>query len=312
MEKMVPRDIGRIQSPLVTQEARILPDQRVDALVVGRRRSEDIERCSERENERPARRDSVGDRHNASAGHQRKLGKPGGDRAPAPEEFHRAGVVEVLTGIGRVENNAASDEKLLGFVHLPREFEPFRGRRLKTPPLELVVREADLETVVSAVAKIRYEQAGKLGMNRHEYEPGAVLPAAVEMLPSGDARQLRDQLGRSLVESVEIQRTPKPSEEGEAQECTPLGARQSEDGREVTKEVGVLGPDVRLDGRAATKKLEPPRVDPMRDLATAAPRGLVDEPLRAVESLPIELRVEMLPEVALDRCQEVNHRRFTS
>jgi hypothetical protein len=40
----------------------------------------------------------------------------------------------------------------------------------------------------------------------------------------------------------------------------------------------------------------------MRDLAAATSRGLIDEPLRSVEPLPIELRIQMLPEVTLDRC----------
>jgi hypothetical protein len=45
-------------------------------------------------------------------------------------------------------------------------------------------------------------------------------------------------------------------------------------------------------------------------VACPTPHGLVDEPLGAVEPLPIELGAEIPPEVTLDRSDEVNHERF--
>jgi hypothetical protein len=200
---------------------------------------------------------------------------------------------------------------MLGCVHLPRKLEPFRDRRPETLLLELVVRDTHLETVVFSMAKIRLEQAGELAVDRQEDKPGPVSRASIEMLPPRDPRKSRHEFGRPFREIIETPGSPKPPQQAQADEFARRGGRQPEDRREVTKEIGVLGPNVPLNGRAAAKELEPPRVHAMRHLiACAAAHRLVDEPLRAVEPLPIALRSEMPPEVALDRSYEVHHGRF--
>jgi hypothetical protein len=108
--------------------------------------------------------------------------------------------------------------------------------------------------------------------------------------------------GRSLRERIEVQGSPKPSQQGEAQEFAPLGRRQSEGGRELIKEIGVCGPNARLYRRAAAKKFEPPRVHALRGLrASVATCRLADESLGAVEALSIAFRRQTPAQVALDR-----------
>src|SRR6266705_1349353 len=126
------------------------------------------------------------------------------------------------------------------------------------------------ETVVFSMAKIRLEQAGELAVDRQEDEPGPVSPASIEMLPSRDARKSRHELGRPVHEIIETPGSPKPAQQAQADEFARLGGRQPEDRREVTKEIGVLGPNVPLNGRAATKELEPPRAHAMRHLIASA------------------------------------------
>jgi len=151
-------------------------------------------------------------------------------------------MVEVLAGIGRVEHESALRKQLPGCVHLPRELEPFLDRRLQTLPLELVARDTDLKAVVSSMAKVRSEQTGELSVDWKENEPGAVLPASLEMIPSDDPRKFGHQLGRSLRDIIEVADSPEPSQQGEAEELAPLGGRQAEGRREATKELGFLGP----------------------------------------------------------------------
>lgn len=313
VSELPPLNIPRKSTPLVTKEARVLRDERGDALVVGRLRPEDVKRCFELQDEKPPRRKSVGHRHDVSSGLERELGEPGGELALPPEELHRTGIVEVVAGIGRVEDYSASGKKMFGCVHLPCELEPFRDRSPETLRLEIIVRETELEAVVSSMAKVRSEQAGELAVDRQEDEPRPVSPASIEMLPSRDARKSRHEFGRPLQEIMETPGSPLPSQQAQADEFAPLGGRQPEDRSEVAKKIAVLAPHVPLNGRPATKELEPPRVDAQRDLvALATPLRLVDEPLRAVEPLSIELGAEMLPDVAFDRFYEVYHGRFTS
>ena len=49
-------------------------------------------------------------------------------------------MIEVLEGVGKVEHDPAAFEKLLGGVHLPRQLELFRRRRVQAFLLELVAR----------------------------------------------------------------------------------------------------------------------------------------------------------------------------
>src|SRR6266705_6433226 len=193
---MAPVDIPRIAAPLGTQKVRVLPDERVDALVVARLRPKDVKGRAELQDEEPARRESIGDRHDVRSGLERELGEPSGDPALPPEELDRTGIVEVLAGIGHVEDYSASGKQMLGCVHLPRELEPFRDRRPETLVLELVVRDTDLETVVFSMAKIRLEQAGELTVDRQEDEPGPVSPASIEVFQTRGARKSRRELGR--------------------------------------------------------------------------------------------------------------------
>src|SRR5262249_29161265 len=159
----------------------------------------------------------------------------------------------------------------------------------------------DDEAVVSPIAKVRRQQHGELAVDRQEDHPRPVSPAAIEMLPSRYARQSRHELGRSLQEIIHAQVSPEPSEQTQADEYAPLGARQPEERREVIKKLGVPGPDVPLNSGAATKELEPPRVHVARHLVApgTSPR-VFDEPLRAVEPPSIALG-EMPSEVVLDR-----------
>jgi len=89
MQQMVPRDIPRIEAPLTAQEVRVLADERIDALFVGRIRPRGVKGCSELQDKRSARGKSMGERHHASAGLEGELGEPGGERALSAEELHR-------------------------------------------------------------------------------------------------------------------------------------------------------------------------------------------------------------------------------
>jgi hypothetical protein len=190
---------------------------------------------------------------------------------------------------------------MLGCVVLPRKLEPLRGLRPDTLRLEFLVCETELEAIVSSMAKVRLEQAGELSVDRQENNARPVSPASIEMFPSRDARKSRHEFGRPLQEIMETPGSPQPSQQAQADEFAPLGGRQPEDRSEVAKKIAILAPHVPLSGRPATKELEPPCVDAQRDLvAFATPLRLVDEPLRAVEPLSIELGAEMLPDVALD------------
>jgi hypothetical protein len=234
-------------------------------------------------------------------GLERELREPGSELALPPEKLHRTRIVEVLARIGRVEDDAAAAEQLLACVHLPRKLELFGDRRPQALLIEFVVRDSDFEAGVAMMAKIRLKQAGELGVDRHEDQPRPVLTASIEMLPSGRAGQPRHQLGRPFREIVEVPGSPDPPQQGEADELAPFVGGQVEGRREVTKEIAVLGPNVGLDRRLAAKKLEPSRVHSVRDLAAAASRGLLDEPLPAIEPPPVDLRAEMAPQVMLDR-----------
>src|SRR5208283_212137 len=100
-----------------------------------------------------------------------------------------------------------------GCMHLPRELESLRGWRLKTLRLELVVRKANLDAVVSSMAKVRLEKTGELAVDRQEDEPRPVLPATIEMLPSRYAREQRHEFGRPFHEIIETPGSPKPSQQ---------------------------------------------------------------------------------------------------
>lgn len=281
-------------------------------LGLGRVRPRDVKGVSELQNKETARRKSVADRLDVSPGHKRELGEAGGDPAFPAEKLDGTRVAEVPERIRQVEGDSPSSEHLLGRVQLPREFEPFRGRRAEAPSLETLGREADHEAVVSSIAKVRLEQAAELAMDWHEDEPRPISPVALEMLPPGDARKARHELGRSLHEITETRSSPKLSHPAQAYESAPLSWRQPERLRELKKQVDVPGPSVALGRRAATEELEPSRVHAMRDVVSTACSDLVDEPLCAVKALSIKLRGEIPPEAALDRCYLVLHERFTS
>ena len=161
-------------------------------------------------------------------------------------------------------------------------------------------------SVVSAVAKIQPEQTGELAVDRQEDQPGPVLTASIEVLPADDARQLRDEAGL-FPQIGETQCAPKPSEQGQAEEFTPLGGGQPEDRREVTQERGFLGPHRRLHRLATAKELEPARVCSLCRLDIAAEHRGIDEPLRAVETPSSDFRGEMQLELTLDRPDQVRH-----
>ena len=82
--ELLPLDIPRISAPLVTKEARVLRDERVDSLVVGLLRPQDVKRRAELQHEEPARRKSVNHRHHVSSGLKRELGEPGRELALPP------------------------------------------------------------------------------------------------------------------------------------------------------------------------------------------------------------------------------------
>jgi hypothetical protein len=132
------------------------------------------------------------------------------------------------------------------------------------------------------------------------------LTASIEVLPSDDPRQSRHELG-FFPEIGETQCAPKPSEQGQAEEFTPLGGRQPEDRREVTKERDFLRPDRRLYRPATAKELEPSRVHALRRLDVAAKHRIVDKPLRAVETPSTDFCGEMQLELTLDRSDQVRH-----
>ncbi len=176
-------------------------------------RPEAVKGCPELQDEEPARRKSEGKGHNVSSGLERELGEAGGEPALPPEELHRTVIVEVLARVRRVVGYSASGKQMLGCVHLPRELEPFRGRRPKTLRLEFVIRDTDREAVVPAMAKVRFEQAGELAVERQEDEPRAVSPASIEMLPSRDAGELRHDFRRPFDEIIETPGPPKPSQQ---------------------------------------------------------------------------------------------------
>lgn len=150
-------------------------------------------------------------------------------------------------------------------------------------------------------------------MDRYEDESRPVSPAALELLPCGDARKLRHELGWPLHEVAETRGAPKLPHPAQADESSPIRGRQPERLRELNKQIDVLGPAVALGRRTATKELEPPCVHAMRDVAACAvPNHLVDEAFRTVEPLPLELRGEMPPDAALRGCYLVQHGLFTS
>lgn len=205
ISKMVPVIVPRMVAPLRAQEVRVLPDERVDALSGARLRTEDVKRCAELEDKELARREPEGERHDVCAGLEGKLSKPGGEPALAPEELHRARVVEIHACIGQVTGYSSAGKQVFCGVHLSRELELLRRRRSKTSFLELLFREADFENVVSSMAKVRLEQAGKLAVHRKEDQSRRVSPASVEMLPSRHSRESRDEFGRPTLRSSKHQ-----------------------------------------------------------------------------------------------------------
>src|SRR5689334_13788348 len=156
------------------------------------------------------------------------------------------------------------------------------------------------------MAKIQPEQPGELAVDRQEDQSGPVLAASIEVLPADDARQLRDEVG-VFPQIGETQGAPKPSEQGQAEEFTPLGGGQPEDRREVAQERGLLGPHRRLHGLATAKELEPTRVRALCRLDIAAEHRGIDESLRAVEPPSTDFRGEMQLELALDRPYQISH-----
>ena len=130
-----------------------------------------------------------------------------------------------MAGIWRVEDYSASGKHVLGCVHLPRKLEPFRGLRPETLRLEIVVRETDLEAVVSSMAKVRLEQTGELAVDRQENNARPFSPASIEMFPSRDTRKSRHEFGRPLHEIIETPGSPQPSQQAQADEFAPLGGR---------------------------------------------------------------------------------------
>jgi hypothetical protein len=156
------------------------------------------------------------------------------------------------------------------------------------------------------MAKIHSVQLAEVAVDRQEDEPGPVLPASIEMLPSDDARQPRHELG-CVPKIGETRRSPNGSQQGQAEELAPLAGRQAEGRREATKERDFLRPDRRLYRRATAKELEPSRIHAMHFFGVPAKRCLVDEPLRAVETPPTDFRGETLLEVTLDRSDQVRH-----
>jgi hypothetical protein len=153
------------------------------------------------------------------------------------------------------------------------------------------------------MAKVQSKQGGKQAVDRQEDEPGPLLPASIEMLPSDDARQSRHELG-CFPEIGETQCSPMRSEQGEADEFARFSGRQAEDRRKLR---GTASARPRLYRRATAKELEPPGVHAMHCLRVPAKRGLVDEPLRAIEPPPTDLRGEMPLEMTLDRSNQVRH-----
>src|SRR5215469_16437239 len=97
---------------------------------------------------------------------------------------------------------------MLGCMHLPRELEPFHGWGPGALEFEAIVGETDLEGIVSSIAQIRLEQAGKLAVDRQQDEPAAVALAVIEVIPPAHARQPRHELRRPIPERVETPVSP--------------------------------------------------------------------------------------------------------
>src|SRR2546421_7953222 len=123
---------------------------------------------------------------------------------------------------------------MLGGMYLARELEALRRRREEAFCFELLVRDTHGETVVAPVAKIRSKPARKLPVDRNQYDPCAVSPASIEMLPAYDARESRHKLGR---EFMRARVSPQPSQQAQGHECAPLARRQPEEDREAMKQI---------------------------------------------------------------------------
>jgi hypothetical protein len=195
-------------------------------------------------------------------------------------------------------------------MHLSRQFEPFARRRREAHGVERVIRQTEHEADVPALTKVPDEQAGELGMDRQQDESGIVPPGSFEVLPSGDAGESCDELGRAPQKILEAPGSPFPSQQAQDEELAFFGGRQSEAYREVAKLGSGLGSEVPLKAFSTAKKLKPPHLHPMRRrVVSAEPYELVDKPLGAVEPSSIPLG-EMLPEAALDLFDVVRHGRF--